>query len=159
MKTKQIILLSIALLMPVAVFLFLKGFGRNEFIVPAMFTDSLPSRSAACTEEITLPYAISKTELENAGISADSLVCVYFNGQADKDLLSRVRNEYTGYPIRFYDGAQMSEQKKECVFLLQEPFDVALVDSKGRIRGQYNADKRDEMDRLITEIAIIFKKY
>ena len=159
MKTKQIILLSIALLMPVAVFLFLKGFGRNEFIVPAMFTDSLPSRSVACAEEITLPYAISKTELENAGISADSLACVYFNAQADKDLLARVRNEYTGYPIRFYDGAQMNPQKKECVFLLQEPFDVALVDSKGRIRGQYNSGKRDEIDRLITEIAIIFKKY
>lgn len=159
MKPKQVILLSIALLMPVAVFLFLKGFGKNEFTVPPMFTDSSPTLSSACIEEITLPYAIPPAELQGAGIGSDSLSCVSFHNDKEKDPLSRVKNEYAGYPVRFYQPEQLDAQKKECVFLLQEPFDVALVDRKGRIRGQYNSTRRDEIDRLITEIAIIFKKY
>jgi hypothetical protein len=42
---------------------------------------------------------------------------------------------------------------------LAEPFDAVLVDSKRRIRGQYDLKDRDEVDRLITEVAIIFKQY
>lgn len=159
MKLKQVILLSIALLMPVAVFLFLKGFGRNEFTVPALFTDSLPHLSPACRGEIALPYFIPASEMQLAGISSDSLSCISFYKSTGRDPLSRVKNEYEGYPIRFYQGEQLDPKKRECVFLLQEPFDVALVDRRGRIRGQYNSTRRDEIDRLITEIAIIFKKY
>ena len=145
--------------MPVVIFLFLKGFGKNEFNVPPMFTDAMPARSSNCTDDIALPYFISNAELQNAGISVDSLACVSFADVNGKDPLSRVKNQYNSYPLRFFGSEHLSSEKRECVFLLQEPFDVALVDSKGRIRGQYNSSRRDEIDRLITEIAIIFKKY
>lgn len=158
-KARQMLLLFLALLLPVVIFLFLKGFGKNEFNVPPMFSDDVPSRSPQCTGDLVFPYIISQTELQENGISVDSLACVSFADQRGNDPLSRVKNQYNSYPIGFFNVDQSNIQKKECVFFLQEPFDVALVDSKGRIRGQYNSSRRDEIDRLITEIAIIFKKY
>jgi len=43
----------------------------------------------------------------------------------------------------------------ECVFLLNDPYDMVLVDKFGIIRGQYYSGARDELDRLIMEVAII----
>ena len=48
---------------------------------------------------------------------------------------------------------------QRCIFATSEPFDVILIDRKGGIRGQYNSSDRDEVDRLLTEIAILLKKY
>jgi hypothetical protein len=158
MRSKQIILLAIALLMPVAVFLFLKGFGKNEFNVPPLFTDSIPT-VRNCNDNVSLPYFISPASLDESAISIDSLACISFLPKGSPDRLPRVKNKYSADPLKFFEIDPSNREKKECVYFLQEPFDVALVDSKGRIRGQYNSSKRDEVDRLITEIAIIFKKY
>ena len=158
MKAKQIILLFLALLMPVAVFLFLKGFGKNEFNVPPMFTDAVPVLPGDCRNTISLPYHIPADVMSQMNIVSDSLSCVSFTDDGGSDRLSRVKNEYATDPLRFYQFNK-DQEKMRCVFLLGEPFDVALVDRKGRIRGQYNSSKRDEIDRLMTEIAIIFKKY
>jgi hypothetical protein len=160
MKTKQVILLSIALLMPVAVFLFLKGFGKNEFQVVPMFTNTMPQVSPDCETQIRLPYVIPKGELEESAMSIDSVACVAFFNSNERNRLSRVAEQYKSYPLEIYTFNNATAlTKKRCIFLLQEPFDVALVDNKGRIRGQYNTSKREEIDRLITELAIIFKKY
>jgi len=48
---------------------------------------------------------------------------------------------------------------KTCIFLLKKPYDVVLIDRKGLIRGQFVSDNREEIDRLITEVDIILKKY
>ena len=48
-------------------------------------------------------------------------------------------------------------QLKECVFLLNESYDMVLVDKYGFIRGQYLSSDRDELDRLIMEVAIILE--
>jgi hypothetical protein len=159
MKTKQPILLFLALLLPIAVFLFLKMFGRNEFRVPALFVDALPEISSDCSNPRTLPYRIQSEETQRLGISIDSLACVVVSKGQQKDRLSRVREEFTGKPLQFFTLTDSTSRSRECIFLLQEPFDVALVDRRGQIRGQYNSSERDEVDRLITEIAIIFKEY
>jgi hypothetical protein len=52
-----------------------------------------------------------------------------------------------------------NEKLKRCVFFLSDVQDLVLVDATGVIRGQYLSTDRDEMDRLITEIAIILKRY
>ena len=42
---------------------------------------------------------------------------------------------------------------------MREQFDLVLLDNEGTIRGQYVSDDREEMDRLITELSILLKKY
>ncbi len=157
MKGKKIIILLTALILPVLLFLFLKRFGRNEFNVPALFADNLPAITSACEQDYKLPYVIDKNLLEEDGVIIDSLACVSFLGPESAVRLSRVKDVYAKDPLKFFSVE--SAEKRSCVYLLQEPFDVALVDSKGRIRGQYESSDRDEIDRLITEIAIILKKY
>jgi hypothetical protein len=50
-------------------------------------------------------------------------------------------------------------QRSACIFLLKAPYDVVMIDRKGLIRGQFVSDNREEIDRLMTEIDIILKKY
>jgi hypothetical protein len=159
MKTKQTILLFLALLLPIVVFLFLKMFGRNEFRVPALFVDALPELSVDCHNTRSLPYRIQNQEAEQMGIIIDSLACIIFSKGQENDRLSRVKEEFRGKPLQFFAIKDSTSLSRECIFLLQEPFDVALVDKRGQIRGQYNSAERDEIDRLITEVAIIFKEY
>jgi hypothetical protein len=48
---------------------------------------------------------------------------------------------------------------RRCVFLLGGDSNVVMVDRRGVIRGQYIASDRDDIDRLLTEITILLKKY
>jgi hypothetical protein len=61
--------------------------------------------------------------------------------------------------IRFPVLGEKVMQRKKCVFLLKEPFDLVMVDRAGVIRGQYTSNDREEVDRLIMEITIILKRY
>jgi hypothetical protein len=157
MKLQQLILLFVALLLPIVIFVFLRTFGKNEFTVPPMFADTIPDLPEYCDGRKTLPYAIDAENLASLRIDIDSLACISFSSAEER--LGRVKEEFANDPLAFHRVTESNDQKRHCIFLMNEPFDVALVDSKGRIRGQYNSSKRDEVDRMLTEIAIIFRKY
>lgn len=57
----------------------------------------------------------------------------------------------------------LEEEKKNflktCILLIKRPHSIVLIDNENRIRGYYDADDRDELDRLKAEINIILKKY
>jgi hypothetical protein len=55
--------------------------------------------------------------------------------------------------------AMDTESARHCIFFLGNGLDVVMLDSRGAIRGQYTASDREDMDRLLTEITIILKKY
>lgn len=160
MKIKQLVFLFVALLLPVAIFIFLKVFGKNEFNVAPMFTTEAPSLPGDCQREAAVPYTVDLLAMKKASIEVDSLSCVWFSASGDSERLQRVREEFGSTPLRIYRlESAGNERLKECFFALKEPFDVVLVDKRGRIRGQYNSASRDEIDRLITEVAIILKLY
>jgi len=52
-----------------------------------------------------------------------------------------------------------SDAVRRCLFFLDNDLNVVMLDRRGAIRGQYTAGDRDDMDRLLTEITIILKKY
>jgi hypothetical protein len=82
----------------------------------------------------------------------------------DKDLatLSRVFDQFSSDPvniIKIDDSATKGGKSlKSCVLLLSSPNDIVLFNNQGIIYGQYSSDDRDEIDRLIIELAIILKK-
>jgi hypothetical protein len=159
MKGNKLILLFLALLLPSCIFIFLKFFGKNEFEVAPLFTDQQPPNRPDCNFNYTLPYHIADTSLHQLTNGTDSLICVVFQKQ-EGGPLARIQEKYAGEPVawRFLDPEKNSSQMR-CIFVLDEPFNTALVDNKGRIRGQYNSADRDEMDRLLIEISILLKKY
>jgi hypothetical protein len=170
MKGKQLIFLLIALVLPGCVFVFLKIFGKNEFAVEPLYSAVAPEVPAGCSP-VTVPYYVPDSIVKQLNFRQDSLsadkagLVLVMLGDLSADgitQLKRVDEEYNTDPVHqtVIGGSdpRMSSWKK-CIFFLKEPFDLVLVDRKGALRGQYNSNDREDVDRLLTEITIILKKY
>jgi hypothetical protein len=162
MNLKKPIFLFLALLFPACVFVFLKFFGKNEFTVPPLYTDEYPDGMKECGVAITLPYHIPEHVKSSLLFSQDSLVLVHF-GELSTDSekqLERVSKEYgKAIKLQLMQASDSVKQLKKCVFFLKDRYDLVLVDWTGLIRGEYISDDREDVDRLLMELAILFKKY
>jgi hypothetical protein len=162
MKVKKIILLFLALLFPACIFLFLKQFGKNEFAVAPLFVSEYPKLTEECGVSITLPYRIADSVKSSLTLPTDKLSVVLFSeaNNESETQLKRVMSEY-GQDVKIQRLADTAEnaQLKRCVFFLSNRDDLVLVDGTGLIRGHYISNDREEIDRLLTEIAIILKRY
>ena len=162
MNFKKSILLFLALLFPACVFVFLKFFGKNEFVVQPLYTESYPDGMKECGLSVTLPYHIHEQVKSSLLFSHDSLILVHFGELStnSEKQWARVSNEY-GKAIKLQQ-MQISDSVKhlkKCVFFLKDRYDLVMVDRTGLIRGQYISDDREEVDRLLMELAILFKEY
>lgn len=162
MKSKKLIFLALALILPVAIFIFLKIFGRNEFHVPVMHAEGKIEAPEHCDYDYSAPYRIADSVAVSLGLnSADSVHVLYFDPSAST-AMNRVKVEFPASvaivgpdSFRGWDARLL----RECVLLMEPPASVALVDHQHRIRGYYDGSDRDEVDRLIVEVKIILKQY
>jgi hypothetical protein len=124
-----------------------------------MFVDELPAPSPDCPRP-SLPYLVPDSIIAKIDFAQDTIALIYFDDIAKSKAMTRIKEAHESFPLNFIEepGKKNSFEMK-CIYLLKEPFDVVLVDKEGRIRGQFNSSDRDEMDRLRTELAIIFKNY
>lgn len=186
MNSKKPILLFLALVLPVAVFIFLKFFGKNEFAVPVLFDEGIATPVGCESFKYDVPYSIPDTLLAKfSWNSSDSISLVVFRGTTDAEQQEQsiqFNRIFTEFPTDNFKIVLLSENNKaeqselenvrlvrvkeqqkssvrSCVFLLKPTDNAALLDSKKRIRGQYNTANREDVDRLIMEIKIILKKY
>jgi hypothetical protein len=164
MNGKKVVLLFIAFLLPICIFLFLKFFGKNEFDVEPLFQDDKVGIERKGCGEIKLPYRIPDSVLQTIVAVSDSLAIICFD-KVDEDrskVFPHLKEEFKSDPIHFTltdPGTEAQSDWFACVFLMEPPLDIVMVDRKGVIRGQYESTDRDEIDRLKTEIAIILKRY
>lgn len=182
MKVKQTVILILAMVVPIGVFIFLKVFGNNQFAVePLHQTGVISPVASECGIKYEAPYYVPKNVLEDLGwTSADSLTLYIFDSESfDLEAINnRISEEYTVNEILRYvvtdstkAGIDVSglnilpkdavtvEQLQECFFLMEAKTNSVLVDSKRRIRGNYNLKGREDADRLLLELKIILKKY
>jgi len=161
MKKTKALFLFLALLLPVLVFLFLRFFGKNEFAVPPLYTETFPEVPQGCAPVKALPYHIADSVRRKLPFGDDSLALVTFGELSSEAInqLKRVGSKFPNDPVVMVQLADTKPDWKQCVFFLKPPFDWVLVDRRGTIRGQYTSGDLDEADRLITEITIILKKY
>lgn len=165
MRRKKILFLTLALLLPVAIFIFLKIFGRNEFDVPVMHQEGKVDAPENCHFNYTTPYLIPDSISTSFKLNAaDSLYVIYFEPALNVPL-KRVSVEFDEASIKIISPSGLSVLKtdvnvlKECILLMKPPHSVVLIDNQNRIRGYYDGSDRDEMDRLIVEMKIILKRY
>lgn len=162
---KKVFFLLLALIVPVLVFTFLKFFGKNEFVVEPLYQTGEPKIPAEC-QAIKVPYFISDSVYSflKQGHELDSLLIILYESRA-KDLnasnaqIMRIQESFqlnNGVGLK---RISMAEKSIECSLLLHSSLDLVLVDANKRIRGQYNSNDRDEVDRLMTELDIILKRY
>ncbi len=163
MKMKKAVYLFLALLLPVCVFLFLRAFGKNEFAVKPLYTEELPLASRGCNPVPRLPYTIPDNVVQDYTKDQDSLSVIFFGLLKDEaaNQFHRVQEKLTGEGISVsaVEDTAAHMTLVRCVFFLEDPNNVVLFDRSGSIRGNYAAADRDEIDRLLTEITIIQKKY
>jgi len=173
---RKILLLSLALLLPGAIFLFLHFFGKNEFDVPILFREAkeLPPD---CAQQSQFPYMVKSSAVDVSG----GCVVLFSSGLTARGFddalfqLGRLNNEFGPKAPRVVilkktgDGLPMARnevaldtvayrEEQKCVFLAG-PNRIVLVDREGHIRGLYPDASLEEIDRLIVEVDIIFKKY
>ena len=159
MDIKKFIILLVGLVLPVGIFVFLKIFGENKFEVVPLFQTDIPKLSANCPD-LQAPYQIPPS-IVTLFVSDGNQLGVVVVGEIGTAPL-RIIEQFGKEPILISEvensTAMMGLQLKDCVFLLDEPYDMVLIDKDGYIRGQYSSADRDEIDRLILEVAIILEK-
>jgi len=162
MKLKKIVFLFLALLFPICIFIFLKLFGKNEFAVAPLYTDIYPEGVESCGTRITLPYSIPDSVQAQLKLKEDSLTLLQVGeskGESEKQL-NRVENEFGDQlQLKTFPSTSESSKLKDCVFFLKDSYDLVLIDNRGVIRGQYISNDREDIDRLLTELAILLKRY
>lgn len=169
-RRRKTIYLITALLLPVALFLFLKFFGRNQFEVPVLFQDSVAHRTD-CIAQYPVPYVIPDSVMDRFAFKEGTQLMVFAftdeSGTAQQESIkhvNRIEEEFADDGVvvrRISPGEDHTSYRKlrECTFLLQGDTSAALVDNQGRIRGQYKVNTLEEADRLAVELKIILKKY
>jgi len=164
MKGKKLILLTLALLLPVAIFIFLKIFGRNEFKVPPLHEEGTIDAPSNCNFNYATPYRIPDSLIAVLDLRRrDSLYVFYFD-PSPSAAMKRVETESKGWPVGMVNTSSFPAGSdlrviRDCVLLMKSPASVVLVDHDRRIRGYYDGTDRDEVDRLIVEMKIILKQY
>lgn len=163
MNRTKALFLFLALLLPVCIFIFLRIFGKNEFNVDPLFSGSPPPVLNGC-QRANAPYFLHDSVRAQLPFGNDSVLVIAFNGNGDINAvnqLKRLKEEIANLPVGFLTlpGSARHLLWKHCLFFLQEPQDVVAVDAKGRIRGQYTSADREDIDRLLTEMTIILKRY
>lgn len=161
---KKLIFLFLALLFPVAIFVFLKLFGRNEFNVPVLHEEGKIDAPAHCDFVYSAPYRLADSVVSALRLNAtDSLFVVYFDSSLET-AIDRVAVEFKWAPVYIAAPGSFSPEAnlttiRECALLMKVPASVVLLDHQRRIRGYYDGADRDEVDRLIVEMKIILKQY
>lgn len=164
MKGIKLILLILALALPVLIFVFLKFFGKNEFNVEPLFAEGPPSVSG-CPESPAGQYYLPTELLIGSGWSTtDSLTLILVGSDPKRNAFEdRLRENFTVTEMKITSisgiSADSLQQIRTCYFFMNEPYNLLLVDKQRRIRGIYQAENREEIDRLLVEAKIILKKY
>lgn len=181
MKSKQLIILSLAFVLPIMIFIFLKTLGKNEFAVEPLYQLGAINVSVDCGVEYKTPYTVSQRVLEDLYWSEqDSLTLYVFDVlQFDEAAVTtKLKETYSGEELELHKvisdslsigkGQDMNpilrdavtiEQLMDCFFIMEKGKNAVLVDKLKRIRGHYDLSKREEIDRLAVEVKIMLKKY
>jgi hypothetical protein len=154
--------LTLALVVPVLVFVFLKFFGRNKFEIP-IFHQSQIEEITDCNYQFDAPYLVPDSTIQSLGCRlGETILVVFINLQGENKL--RIEEESAANRFKIVDLTDSSlinfnKEMLSCVLIKPPATNAVLIDSKKQIRGYYALDNREEMDRLQVELKILFNEY
>jgi len=194
-KGIKYLVLSLTLIFPVLIYLFLEGFAVNKYTIPQFYQDQSESRDIPGCLQFAIPHVadLSLYTFEKPEVGQIRVVNPVFDecfdcppnlnevkrvSQRHGDVL--VHNIYSEMITRI-DSAKTESGSNwlitqmgfpdlvnivKCELIIEVPFDTSvgwlrengqlvLLDKQNRIRGYYRKADREEIDRLITEIAIL----
>ncbi len=159
---KKVVLLLLALLVPTAIFIFLKRYGRNEFTIPVYYEQSVAEIPTACGPNYQAPYRVAEAALRSLGWQGNASLIVADTSQEVQKGLRRLREEFDEASVQFISPSMAEVELDKfytCSVFLQKPWTAILLDDQRRIRGYYAPGTREEIDRLTVEIKILLNQY
>lgn len=155
------ILLIIALLLPIGVFVFLRFFGKNEFSIPVYYESLSDIPTNSCDRKYEEPYLVSDSVLIDMGWKGSVSLIISDTSQDISLGLKRLNEEFDQNIQSIYPQVENPhwEEIYACDFFLKKPWSALLLDDQRRIRGYYDLNSREEIDRLIVELKILLKQY
>lgn len=154
---RKILFLSLALLLPVIVFLFLKTFGRNQFDIPVYHKDSVEF-IVGCERIFETPYVIGDSVAAEIGWRGNEATLISF-AEIPSEGLMRLKEDFEPSQLQIVHINRSDFARLRCVFLVSKKYNAVLLDGKKQIRGYYQLTTREEADRLLMEISILLKDY
>jgi hypothetical protein len=155
------VLLSLALLLPVLVFIFLKFFGKNKFDIPVFHQDRVEV-SANCNQTYRVPYLVPEESLQALNCTKGDPAIVVFATLVGESK-TRLEKEIESKKLNLILVNELFNEQElrnwSCIFVLPVGANAVLVDSERKIRGYYQLANRDETDRLLVELQILFNEY
>ena len=155
MMNKKIIYLSLALLLPAIIFVFLKYFGKNEFDIPVYSKHGVFEIS---NSKESLQYFVPDSVLMKWKWSG-SPALISSATENEAEVLKQLIADTKLIGIQLITLGKDDEIAKKDILFVKEPWNAVLVDGQKRIRGYYKLSNRDEMDRLEVELKILLKDY
>ena len=169
----RVLLLASILVVPLAVFLFLHGFGDNQFDLPIRYEDGISEYYDDCNTQDTphkvpdlFPYQSKgwvvhfPSEQINEQIKQLKRVYQLQNDHQELDIIS-VFSDSSTYG-KYKNALEWNsivhpgvEGLLKCNFGLTNKDSALLVDENLFIRGAYYIEELEDTDRLITEINIL----
>ncbi|HRI80539.1 MAG TPA: hypothetical protein PLR06_13485 [Cyclobacteriaceae bacterium] len=159
---KKTLYLFLALLLPGLIFVFLKLAGKNEFVIPVYYEEKVSDSVNRCGLQYNVPYHIPDSVWKgNENILRANLFVFSEKDFVGDKIAADLEDELGAGMVNWIrvPGDPNENEKWKCVFLVSDPWQVVLVDDKGRIRGYYDPRLREELDKLRVELKILLKKY
>lgn len=158
-KLIKIFVITVVLLLPVLVFLFLKQFGSNEFTLPVYYASGNPLEECRDTDA---PHKVSNEFFFTYNLNRPLIagVQVRENNEYQYDLL----NVLEKYPsVQTFAISPNDLQTINCELIIGEDHYInepiinkyVLIDSDGQIRGYFQLDDLDEIQKLDMELDIL----
>jgi hypothetical protein len=154
---RKSILLSLALILPVIVFVFLRMFGKNKFEIPVFHYKKMEV-VAGCDYKYTAPYTLPDSTLSAIGWKGNEATLITFSKMVVEGRM-RLAEKFEPTKLQVVSLAEEEGKKLRCTFLLSDKFNAVLVDQKKQIRGYYQLRSREETDRLMVEVSILLNDY
>jgi hypothetical protein len=154
---RKTIFLSLALILPVIVFVFLKMFGKNKFEIP-VFHDKPVEKVAGCDRNYPTPYLVPDSVLSSVGWKGNEAALITFL-KIEGEGKMRLTERFEPNKLQVVTLSESEGTKWKCAFLLSDKFNAVLVDHKKQIRGYYQTTTREEIDRLMVEVSILLNDY
>lgn len=164
-KGLQLLILFCALLLPGLFFLFLKWFGKNEYVVPPRYQHGEIVMPDQCGPAPSIPYLVPDSI--RTLLDGSQLAVIYFDSQNEglthetEVQFQRVAESFDNHEVALLSMKrdQPHRQSLRCVLLMRSLDSAVVLDRAGQIRGYYGLASTAETDRLLDELAIILKKY
>lgn len=172
----KVFVLVVALLLPVLIYLFLKGFGENHFAVPVFYTDGLSLEGCELKKDrphlvefesyewqkahlFYFPQWVNDEEFyRQCGRIQAKWPTIQFTAIAD----SSYQNSKIGNKLIVSDKSHLFDVANCALVLGQDSIihspiynQLVLVDVHKQIRGYYTGSELKDMDRLDIELDII----